>query len=617
MRTRYGLAVLLLLALAPPRARAQAEQTPEQLLPAGAQVYLRWDGIAAHRADYARTALGKTLQGDTGTFVTGLFSQIQDGVGSLLTIEQLLSGVPPEKLQQLQKDAAAASKLPGLIGQNGFALAVEVRSLETPQGSVTLVLPGLGDAPAPAFGALRLVAHLAKAPLKEQKIDGRAVTSLAAPGVTVAWWAEGKHVVLRAGTDSPEALVKAVAGKGERLTGNPLYKRVTAFKTFRTNARAYVDLASFVKLAGTAAPAKAPKGKDKEAPEAPSPKAVVGLLRELGLDGLKSVVAYSGFDGEAERGLVEADMPGPRKGLLSLFKGKAFTLADVPPLPPDVVSWSVTNLDLAGLYDAGLKAAEAVVRVIAPDAAGAVPEYVKKANALLGVDLRKDLLGALGDRFATYTAPSDGPLFFGQTVLLKVKDAAKLEAGLDQLVKGLAKLAGADVRVRKRTYRGVLLREVIVRQQGFFFRPTYALHEGWLVVSAFPQPVQGYVGRAKGELRAWKPSERVKESLGRLPAEFVSVTYSDPRPGLKQLLSIAPIIGGLVDSLNPDLNFDVGSIPGAQEATRHLFPNLSVSTDDGRTVRLESRAALPLPFDLTGIDTYSLFIGLLLPRLAG
>src|SRR6516162_7148416 len=48
---------------------ARAEDPPEQLLPATAQLYLRWDGIDAHKDAYRKTALGKMLAGDTGTFI--------------------------------------------------------------------------------------------------------------------------------------------------------------------------------------------------------------------------------------------------------------------------------------------------------------------------------------------------------------------------------------------------------------------------------------------------------------------------------------------------------------------------------------------------------------------
>ena len=109
-------------------------------------------------------------------------------------------------------------------------------------------------------------------------------------------------------------------------------------------------------------------------------------------------------------------------------------------------------------------------------------------------------------------------------------------------------------------------------------------------------------------MTAWKPGPRVRKSLAQLPKEFTAISYSDPRPSLKEILSIAPLIGGAVNSFVPDSKFDVDSLPNAQEATRHLFPNVSVTSDDGKTLRLETRASLQLPFDLTGLDTYSIFI---------
>ena len=120
--------------------------------------------------------------------------------------------------------------------------------------------------------------------------------------------------------------------------------------------------------------------------------------------------------------------------------------------------------------------------------------------------------------------------------------------------------------------------------------------------------MQGYVQRANGEMVGWKPSEKVKATLEKLPKEFVSIGYSDPRPTLKQLFSLAPLIGATVNNLSPEVNFEVGTLPNAQEATRHLFPNVSVVTDDGKVLRVESRSSLTLPLDVTGLDTYGLLL---------
>jgi hypothetical protein len=269
----------------------------------------------------------------------------------------------------------------------------------------------------------------------------------------------------------------------------------------------------------------------------------------------------------------------------------------------------MTNLDPGRLYDAGLLAAEDIVQLASPGDISRVREFTRQADAALGINLRKDFLDALGDQVVRYNSPSEGPLTLGQTLLFKVKDGDKVLESADQIARGLANLAGTELRIKKRTYRGITLHEVHVRQQGFVFVPSYAVCKGWLAVGYFPQQVQGFIARAKGDLPAWKPTGMVAASLKHLPDQFVSVSYSDPRPSVRQILSVAPLIGGLVDSLNPEANFDVGSLPNAQEATSHLFPNVSVTTDDGKTVRQETRASLALPIDLTGLDTYAIFIG--------
>jgi hypothetical protein len=205
-------------------------------------------------------------------------------------------------------------------------------------------------------------------------------------------------------------------------------------------------------------------------------------------------------------------------------------------------------------------------------------------------------------------------LTLGQTYLFKVKDAKKLQETLDQAIKGIGKATGADISVKKKKYRGVEVSEVEYRQQGFIFVPTYAIHKDWLVIGFFPQAVHGYILRATGEIPAWKPEPSTVAAFDKLPKEFVSVSVSDPRPSVKQLLAIAPLVGGAINSFIKESKFDVSTLPNAQEATRYLFPNVSVVSDDGKTLRMETRASLALPIDIVGIDTYALFAAFSLAR---
>jgi hypothetical protein len=586
----FGLA-LLVFALPPAArvARAAEDVAPEELLPAGTHIYARWDGIDAHKKAYGETALGKMLKGDTGKFVQSVYKQLQETLSSGLTVQALLGGAAPDNLEKLTADAKEAPKLLPLLGQEGFVLGVEVRGLEPPDAQLILILPNTGPKSKPFFATLRLVAGLAKVEIKEEKIAGRAVSSVEAGPVQIAAWVEGKHTVLSVGTAAPADVVKRMSDKSERLTSNPLYKRVKGFDKFETGARAFVDVAGLVTVAKK-------RGQD-----------VAKLIDQLGLDGLKSVVFYSGFDGAAEQSLAEFDAPGPRKGLLRLVGGKPFKLADVPPLPPDAISWSMTNFDLAALYDTGTEAAETIAKLIDPESVSKVKEAIEQADTFTGINIRKDFLANLGGQIVVYNTSADGPFTLGQTILLKVKDADKVREALDTAIKGIGQSTGADLSIKKRKYRGVDVREVHIRQQGVFFTPTYAIHKDWLVLGFYPQAVHGYILRATGELKAWKPSANVQKSLDKLPKDVVSVSVSDPRPTIKTILSIAPLAASLLNSFEKEVGFkiDVGALPNAHEATKHLFPNVSVVSDDGKVIRQETRASLALPFDVGGVEIYA------------
>jgi hypothetical protein len=581
MARSFTLAVIWLSLI--PAAHAQ---TPEDLLPAGTQAYVRWDGMKAHRDVYSKTALGKMMAGDTGKFVDSVFGQMQETVGGLLTVQSLLGGAAPEKLQKLTADATEAAKLLPLLGDKGIILAVELRRVDVPDGQVTLIVPDIGDNPKPFVGLLRLAAGLAQAEAKEEKIEGRSVSHFAIGPANVAWWIDGKHGVVTVGTEPAMATVKRMVGKGNKLTSTPLFKKITAFKQFETGARGFLDVAAIVKMSK-------PLGDD-----------IGKIIDNLGLTSLKSLHFYSGFEGSAERGLTEFEFSGPRKGLFALTRGSPFTLADVPPLPDDVLSWSMTNFDLPALYDLGIQTVEHIVKLVSPGDAAKIQETVDEVNKFLGVNIRNDLLANLMGPIVSYNSPAEGPYVLGQTFLVRVKDADKLNAAVDQAIKAIGQATGADISIKKKKYRGVELREVRVHQQGFIFAPTYTIHDGWLVFGYYPQNVQGYILRSKGEVPIWKPGPEVRAAFEQLPKEFSSVSVTDPRPTVKQLLSLAPLLAALANSLLPEAKIDVASLPNAHEATKHLFPNVSVVCDSGNTLRQETRASLALPFDAAGLDTY-------------
>jgi hypothetical protein len=575
MPRRLGLA---LLALALP-AVARAQTAPERLLPPGSQLYLHWDGFEKHQDAYAKTAVAKTMKGDTGKFLRAAVRHALEQVNTYLG-----SQFDKELVQGLTDDFAGVF---ATVSKNGFTLAVEVRKLDPAEVQAVLVLPGAGAGPKSLPSLLRTALKLGKEEAKRESVLGRKVWHLESGPVHVAWWPEGPDAVLAVGTDAPQTLVRRLLKGKKSLADRPLYQRVRDFKEFPTWARGYVDLASLARVAA---------GYRPEASK---------LIDELGLRGLKSLTFYSGFDGPAELGVVELDLTGPRRGLLSLLSKRKFTLADLPAMPPDITDFSASNLAVGKVYPVGVRAVESVIGLFAPGRVGQVKDAIRQTETTLGARF-DDLFGCFGDLVVQYSAWAEGPLGMGQVTLIQVKDAPKLEKTLAKLFQGVNNLPFLTADARTRTYHGVRLHEV--RLGGppglpsfHWYVPTYAVHEGWFVFGYYPQPVQGYILRAKGELRAWKAGGRLRKRLEAFPKEMTGITVSDPRPTLKLVLALAPTALTVLNNVleftgQGGRPFDVGLVPNAYEATEHLFPNITVTTDDGKRVRSVTRSSLALPF---------------------
>jgi hypothetical protein len=424
----------------------------------------------------------------------------------------------------------------------------------------------------------------------------------------LAWWKDGNHFVIYAGSRKAEAVVAGMVenAKTGGLTGHPLFQRSLKTGDFESVARGYIDTTSVVNLVKSLAGPLVPGLKER--------------LDELGFTSLKAIVFSLGFEGKEARSLWEFDVPGERKGITKVLKNKPLGLADLPPLPPDVNRFTALRLDFGALYDAGVGLFELLggkeefgVEGEAKTPAELIKarkDYLKRElDKTLGFNVAEDLIPHLGDKFVMYQSPSEGLLIFGTVVCISVKDAAKVKAALDRLPTAIEQIVGNPVKVKKKVLKGV---EIIqLHSQGFMFlTPSYAIVDGWLVIGVHPQVVQGFVLRSKGELEKWKPDAAVAARLAKMPKDGCGMQYCDPKATTTTLCTVGPLLLGLFFNRDgggddgKDFDpFDVGLIPNAHELNKHLFPNLTVFSDDGKTIRLEKRSSLWLPLETIGLES--------------
>ncbi|MCE9563610.1 MAG: hypothetical protein K8U57_16330 [Planctomycetes bacterium] len=633
---------------------AASGDVPEKLLSPTSQLYVRWDGITAHADTYQKSFWGPLMAGPSGDSIRALLAKVPKLIGNSLLAEPLLDGKPPKELKANLADLKNASKLVDLLADKGVVVGAEVREPAPtlkglgsalggllggrmpgpdalmPTVQVLVVIPDVGDKSETLFATLRLMLQSGEGKIEPFAVGSRKGFKLKAgngpslpdrPGrsgpeydtasysVQMAWWVEGKHFVLYIGSQKPEAAVADVVANAAKggVTAHPLLTRCSAKPAFTSVARGFADTGRVVSMAKSLLGPFVPGLKER--------------LDDLGLGNLKAIVMNCGYDGKEFRAIWEIDLPGERKGFAKILKRDPIGLSDLPPLPADVSRFVAVRVDAGSFYDASLGLVEALSSFNQRDddedsrknPAEKIrlhrEELAKDFDKLLGMSVKDDLLPCLGDKVVVYQSPNEGLSIFGTVVCISLKDPAKAKALADRVNQGIETLISAPVKVRKKTLRGVEIRELYSRGFGIVV-PTYAIVGDWLVISVNPQGVQGLVLRAKGDLPSWKPDAITAARIAKLPKDGCSLQYCDPTTTVKNLCCIGPqFFGafGLRNSFrdNGDSDYDpldIGLIPNGHELSKHLFPNLTVIRDDGKTVRIEANESLSVPLEVLGLE---------------
>jgi hypothetical protein len=551
---------------------ASAQPVQENYLPAKTQLYFRWDGMDKHQADFDKTAVGKMMQGETGEFLREFWEYLHENLKTAAQQEP--------KVEPVLKDVI---KVVVSLHKNGLVLGVDVEHINPPTVQAVLVFPNGAGESGTVLSLIQKIAEETKAPVQQKKVGNRFVNTLEIELLRLGWWAQGKDALVFIGTTDPAAYAKDIDAKKTGIAKHLLYQKVANFKEFKTASRGYFDIASVLTVVS---------GVDPRASK---------IIDELGIKGLRSMTFVSGFDGPAERSVVDVDASGPRKGLLSLASQKKISLKDLPVLPNDLNGFSASSVNLNKTYDILTKMIVGIAGVAAPDEVDNIKEGIKAFEGAIGVDINSDLFGNFGDVLVSYSSPTDGFLGTGSVVAIQIKDAKKMEATIDKLLKAIPAIPGGEVTLKKKKYRGGQIMQIgISGPQVSTHFATIGLYKNWFVYSSYPMPIKGFILRQEGELPGWKADDSLKEVLAKFPSEFNSIQISDPRPIVQTVLSITPTVLNIVNALGTPFvpgyrPFDLELIPHPQEATRHLFPNVTVSTDDGKRIRSESRGSLLFP----------------------
>ena len=577
-------------------AAARDEIRPEQILPGDSVVVLSYDGQAAHLPGLKGTAAWESLE-DT---------ELMDRVFELMGVLVELSGEG-----------------------NGQILRRAVDHLRAEGTSLGISLGGDGDQPAP-FGVLvihdaaELAADLepivmqAMPPggpqVRMQTISGRKIQradmSELAPGVELAWWSEGSHLVIAAGMDSVRQTLATIAGDRPALAGQPQWQAMRQSDEFMVTGLGWVDVGAVLGRFGGMVLPPAPSGEVMTVNE---------LLQIPGLDAVDGLFMQMGFEGATTWTKTDVKWRGEPRGLMRLLDQRPLQLSELPPLPAAVTGFSGFRFDAGAALQTMLDVARQLVVKIEPNAAGQFDQGIGMAGVVLGIQ-PQDLLNGFGDVWCVYsdTAALPIPMGISPALAVSVRDRDVITDGLTALTQAAASFAGENgFEVRPSEKDGVSYWALTIRELPVV--PTLMLTDDWFVAGITPVTAQTFAARLQGKLPSWEPDEVVAEGLAELPSEMMSLTYSDPAPAYAQLLQLAPMgMMFLQQSLGEqgvEMPFEIQDLPVPELVTAPLFPNLSVTvrSESGLTSLVrQSVPATPLG-DISATAVVPILVALLLP----
>ena len=280
---------------------------------------------------------------------------------------------------------------------------------------------------------------------------------------------EGGVVMLRVG--------RFAAGT---LAADAKFKAAMARTVKTPSVAMYVDMESLVKQADSLIVQMAPPEVQGNWPK---------IRDGIGLSGIRRVAVAGGFDSRDWVEAVFVDAPAPRKGIFAGTAGAAYPDDMLKFVPRSAASMTATRFSLDGLVG-GI---ENAVVSIEPRAGAEIEKFKQDLNKALGFDVRKDMLGSLGDEWLAYADPGTGGFGpVGSVLINRLKDPAKAEATFTKFEQAVTQMIAKETSKEKisiafktRKIGTTTLHYLAIPM----VTPTWTIVNGKLIVALYPEPV--------------------------------------------------------------------------------------------------------------------------------
>ena len=230
----------------------------------------------------------------------------------------------------------------------------------------------------------------------------------------------------------------------------------------------------------------------------------------------------------------------------------------------------------------------------------------------IGVNIREDILAALGDVWVAYLPGGDlMSSWLNSAAAVKVKDASKLRTAIGKVMDAFkAEMARHDegVTIGESTADGRTIYSLQFQREPVPFSPSWCISDDWIVFGVLPQAVQSALDRkAEDSLGA---NEAVAAVLKDGPSAFayqdtpqlVRSAYPFMQIGVQMLAAQVRQAG---------ISIDTTALPSADTIIKHLRPSISTMSHGEDGFHFNTRSSLPGGGNMVGAAP--IVVAMLLP----
>ena len=262
---------------------------------------------------------------------------------------------------------------------------------------------------------------------------------------------------------------------------------------------------------------------------------IEGVIKELGVDKVKTLNTRIGFDGPDLIVNELIEIPAPRTGLFAFFKTidlKMFDMVDAR-----AMSASAFNCDISGIYDTVIKA----VKAAAGEDYDEVEEAIAEMEEELNFKIRDGLLESLDGQMLFYVLPSgimpQSPQG-GLILVAKLKNAQLWEQTLATLGKFAAEQSDGMVQVSSQEQDGRTIHTWAVMPLAMAqIMPCWAISDDKVVIASSPAMCNLAVDQIKSGKKSIRSTEGFKKVTAKMPDKLLSLKYVDSKVQFNQMMT--------------------------------------------------------------------------------